>query len=209
MLEAKRIKLEAGGRVLTASLSTAVEDGQILCISGREGSGKSLLLKAFMGLVPVSDGFVSFDGELLITESAEYFRRMIAYVPQHLSAIYGDDVFSSIVSTLFSLEVNRQKTATALRLVSETAANLGLRQGVTEMRWTELTVAERYLLLIILAAIQEKSLVLIDEPSAKLSERETEHVVTLISEIARKGAAVVVVSNEIRIAEVANVNVML
>ena len=67
------------------SLSMSVGEGQLVTITGSKGSGKSLLLRAILGLIPVDDGFISIDGELMTPQSGFYFRKQMAYVPQHLS----------------------------------------------------------------------------------------------------------------------------
>ena len=70
---------------LISSLSLTVNDGQLLTVVGSEGSGKTTLLRAILGFIPVDKGHISIDGELLTTRSAVWFRRQMAYVPQHLS----------------------------------------------------------------------------------------------------------------------------
>jgi ABC-type cobalamin/Fe3+-siderophores transport system ATPase subunit len=67
------------------SLSLTVNDGELASITGQHGSGKTMLLKAVLGLIPVDSGHISIDGELLTPQSAPYFRRQMAYVPQQLS----------------------------------------------------------------------------------------------------------------------------
>ena len=52
------------------------------CVVGGQGCGKTLLLRVFMGFVPLDEGLVSVDGELLTELSAAAFRRKMAYVPQ-------------------------------------------------------------------------------------------------------------------------------
>jgi ABC-type cobalamin/Fe3+-siderophores transport system ATPase subunit len=47
--------------------------------------GKTTLLRAVMGFIPIDGGHISIDGELLTPQSAPYFRRQMAYVPQQLS----------------------------------------------------------------------------------------------------------------------------
>lgn len=69
---------------LIRSLSATLGDGQLLTLAGSQGSGKTTLLKAVLGLIPVDEGHISIDGELLTPKSASYFRRFMAYVPQHL-----------------------------------------------------------------------------------------------------------------------------
>ena len=65
-------------------LSATVGDGNVLSITGSQGAGKTTLLRALLGFVPVDEGHISIDGELLTMRSAPWFRRLMAYVPQHL-----------------------------------------------------------------------------------------------------------------------------
>ena len=67
---------------LVKGLSVTIDDGQIVGIQGR---GKTTLLKAIVGLLPIDGGHICIDGEVLTPESAPYFRRYMAYVPQRLS----------------------------------------------------------------------------------------------------------------------------
>lgn len=67
---------------LIRNLSVTVGDGQTV---GLQGTGKTTLLRAIVGLIPISEGHISIDGELLTPQSASYFRRFMAYVPQQLS----------------------------------------------------------------------------------------------------------------------------
>ena len=77
---------------LVRSFSLTAGDGQLVTLTGAPGSGKTTLLRAILGLIPVDGGHISIDGELLTPLSAPYFRRHIAYVPQHLSLPEGYEV---------------------------------------------------------------------------------------------------------------------
>ena len=70
---------------LIQDLSLTVNDGQLVCLAGDDGVGKTTLLRAVMGFIPIDGGHISIDGELLTPQSAPYFRRQMAYVPQQLS----------------------------------------------------------------------------------------------------------------------------
>lgn len=67
------------------NLSLTVDGGRIAGITGVPGRGKTSLLRAVMGFIPVDGGHISIDGELMTPLSAPYFRRQTAYVPQYLS----------------------------------------------------------------------------------------------------------------------------
>ena len=70
MLEVKNATITIGGKTLAEGLSFMAKDGQITCITGEEGVGKTTLLRTLMGFQPVAEGFVSVDGELLTIDSA-------------------------------------------------------------------------------------------------------------------------------------------
>ena len=73
---------------LVNGLSVTLDEGQIVGIQGR---GKTTLLKAVVGLIPIDGGHICIDGEVLTPDSAPYFRRYMAYVPQRLSVPEGYD----------------------------------------------------------------------------------------------------------------------
>lgn len=87
MLEVKDATITVGERTLATGLSFIAKDGKMTCITGSEGSGKTAMIRTLMGFLPVADGFVSVDGELLTVRSAHAFRRMMAYLPQQMQML--------------------------------------------------------------------------------------------------------------------------
>ena len=87
MLEVKDATITVGERTLVTGLSFIAKDGQITCITGPEGSGKTVLLRTLIGFLPVVSGFVTVDGELLTVLSAHDFRRMMVYLPQQMQQL--------------------------------------------------------------------------------------------------------------------------
>ena len=83
MLEAKSIDLKYGAAQALRGVDLAAAPGQVTCVLGRNGVGKSSLLRALVGQHPVSAGTVLWEGEDITTlRPAERARRGIAYVPQ-------------------------------------------------------------------------------------------------------------------------------
>ncbi|MBO4720634.1 MAG: ATP-binding cassette domain-containing protein [Prevotella sp.] len=87
MLEVKDATIVIGEKTLAQGLSFTARDGQLTCITGSEGSGKTTLIRTLMGFLPVKEGFVSVDGELLTVRSAHAFRTMMAYLPQQMQML--------------------------------------------------------------------------------------------------------------------------
>lgn len=82
MLELKDATLTIDGQTLFKRLSLMAQDGQMTCITGPSGCGKTAMIRAMMGFIPLDEGLVSVDGELLTALSAPTFRRLMGYMPQ-------------------------------------------------------------------------------------------------------------------------------
>ena len=87
MLEVKDATIIIGEKTLAQGLSFTARDGQLTCITGSEGAGKTTLIRTLMGFLPVKEGFVSVDGELLTIRSASAFRTMMVYLPQQMQML--------------------------------------------------------------------------------------------------------------------------
>ena len=179
MLELHNVSV--GDRIQRLSLT--VSDGQMMCITGQQGAGKTTLLRAVLGFLPLKEGHISIDGELLTPLSAPYFRKQTAYVPQYLTAIEDYDSIGDLSEMLFGLDVNRGEAS--------------YKVPTDGRRWTELSADERYLLLLHNALQLEKRLLIVDEPAAPITAETMEEVDRLLQEAANRGATVLAVNSRI------------
>jgi urea transport system ATP-binding protein len=83
MLAVERLDVAYGGSQVLWGVDLTVGVGQIVCLMGRNGVGKTTLLRTVMGLLPVRAGKVTFDGDDITRWSADRRARAgIGYVPQ-------------------------------------------------------------------------------------------------------------------------------
>jgi urea transport system ATP-binding protein len=83
MLGVERLAVAYGGSQVLWNVDLSVPSGQVVCLMGRNGVGKTTLLKAVMGLLPVRGGRVTFDGADITSWSPDRRARAgIGYVPQ-------------------------------------------------------------------------------------------------------------------------------
>lgn len=83
MLQLKHLNVYYGESHILRDVSFAIEAGQVACLMGRNGVGKTTTLKAIMGLLPVRSGQVSLDGKDITREATDRrARNGLAYVPQ-------------------------------------------------------------------------------------------------------------------------------
>jgi branched-chain amino acid transport system ATP-binding protein len=82
-LKLDRISTGYGPIQVLYDLSVEAKAGEVLCLLGRNGAGKTTAMKAIMGLLPLSSGKVSLDGETLSAlPPHEVPRRGVGYIPQ-------------------------------------------------------------------------------------------------------------------------------
>src|SRR5258706_16447681 len=83
MLAVKGLNQSYGGSHTLWDVDLTVPEGSRTCLMGRNGMGKTTLLKCIMGLLPVSSGAIAFSGSNLLALQAEERARLgIGYVPQ-------------------------------------------------------------------------------------------------------------------------------
>ena len=83
MLETQAIDLHYGAAQALRAITLTAEPGKVTCVLGRNGVGKTSLLRALVGQYPISSGSITFDGQdLNPLKSYERARRGIGFVPQ-------------------------------------------------------------------------------------------------------------------------------
>ncbi|HQQ69860.1 MAG TPA: urea ABC transporter ATP-binding subunit UrtE [Alicycliphilus sp.] len=83
MLKVDKLHQYYGGSHILRGVSLAAEAGKVTVLLGRNGVGKTTLLKSLMGLVPIKAGAIDWDGQSLLTRSPyERARSGIGFVPQ-------------------------------------------------------------------------------------------------------------------------------
>ena len=83
MLKVKNVNQYYGGSHILRDVSLDVHLGKVTVVLGRNGVGKTTLLKSLMGLVPIKNGSIEFDGKA-IQDATAYSRAQagIGFVPQ-------------------------------------------------------------------------------------------------------------------------------
>ena len=183
MLEVKDATIAIGERVLATDLSFMARDGQLTCITGSEGSGKTALIRTLMGFLPVGSGFVSVDGELLTVHSAHAFRQMMVYLPQQMQMLrhhlYPD-------ACLHSYEADEYGVWNAL-----------LPSRVQEQPSEPLSSEEIFQLAQkTLEGAKDKPIVIADEPAALLPSELSLRMLQLLRSQADAGKTVLIASRK-------------
>ena len=193
MLHINNACIAFGTEVLFSGFEMKLEKGETACIVGQSGCGKTSLLKAVMGFVPLYEGTIKVGGTLLDKSTIDLVRRQIAWIPQELALPF--EWVKEMVSLPFELKVNRSVPFSEERLFM-CFDELGLEHELYFKRVNEVSGGQRQRIMLAVAALLNKPLIVIDEPTSALDTGSTDKVLAFFRRQAEKGAAVLAVSHD-------------
>ena len=176
--------------------SLVVGAGEIVSIIGRNGVGKTTLLKTIIGLLRVTSGAISLDGEDLTRLPAhERARRGLGYVPQ------GRMIFADLTveeNLLVGVDLNR---ANGRALLEEVLAEFPRLRERYRQRGDTLSGGEQQMLALGRALVGGPKVLLLDEPSEGIQPSIVQEIEVKIASISRaRGLAIVLVEQNIELA---------
>jgi urea transport system ATP-binding protein len=160
MLAVESIDLYYGAAQALRHVSVTAERGKITCVLGRNGVGKSSLLRAIVGHQSIRGGKILFDGQDITRLKAyERARRGIAYVPQ------GRGIFP-LLTVRENLETGFARLGGDTRSVSEELFELfPVLKSMLGRRGGDLSGGQQQQLAIARALVMQPSLLVLDEPT--------------------------------------------
>mgnify|MGYP002617073983 CR=1 FL=1 len=193
MLHIENICIVFGTEVLVSGFNMKLERGETACIVGQSGCGKTSLLNAIMGFVPLKEGIIRIGGMVLDKSTIDTVRRQIAWIPQELALPF--EWVKEMVALPFGLKVNRSGPFSEERLFA-CFDELGLEHELYTKRVNEVSGGQRQRIMLAVAAMLNKPLIIIDEPTSALDADSTGRVLSFFRRQAEKGTAVLAVSHD-------------
>jgi urea transport system ATP-binding protein len=189
MLQAEAVDLHYGAAQALRRVSLAAEVGRVTCLMGRNGVGKTSLLRAVVGQHPVSGGRILWEGQDLARLAPyERARRGIAYVPQ------GREIFP-LLSVRENLETGFAAAPRGARSVPEEIFELFPVLGqMLGRRGGDLSGGQQQQLAIARALVTRPRLLVLDEPTEGIQPsiiKDIGRVIALLRE--RGGMAILLV----------------
>lgn len=186
MLRFDHLRVARAGLVVVDDWSCTVPAGQTLAIIGRTGAGKTSLLEAAAGAVPLLSGDVTVDGRSMRRETAAA-RRLVGFVPDRLPAWPGLDVVGllELAATAAGLTGGQAAASVKRALV---AAGLGDRAAAP---LDSLSAGMGKRLLVERAVLPDPAVLLLDDPFGGLDPFDRDEVARRITASRRAGTTVV------------------
>lgn len=196
LLDVRGLHAHYGKSHILHGVDMQVPESAIVSLLGRNGSGRSTLLKALMGLVPPTAGTVTLDGKPLAgLRPYDICRRGIGYVPEERL------VFPNL-TVEENLAMGGQKGAPGAHTwsVGEMYDYFPRLKERRHIRAGYMSGGEQQMLTICRSLLGNPRVLLIDEPTEGLAPKIVEVVMEVILDIGRRGVAVVLVEQKLTIA---------
>jgi|TARA_R100001086_G_scaffold138636_1_gene72603 branched-chain amino acid transport system ATP-binding protein len=179
-------------------VSLQVQRGQMVCLLGANGAGKSTTLNCISGVVPLRGGDITLDGESIAGKSTEdIVRRGIAQVPEGRETFPEMSVADNLLLGGWIHRRQRKQLRDDLDRVYTTFPRLKERE---QQHAGLLSGGEQQMLMIGRALMSRPRILLMDEPSLGLSPVLVEHLFQTIVELNRSGLTILIVEQNAQLA---------
>jgi iron complex transport system ATP-binding protein len=196
MLSIKNLSCGYSSLPIIENFSLYIRLGDVLCILGRNGIGKTTLFRTLLGSLRPLDGSVSIGGRDLFSLSRKERASLIAYVPQSHDPPFAYTAFDIVLMgraglmSAFSVPSESDK-----KLAREAMELLGI--GHLEGRaYTKISGGERQMVLIARAIAQGSDYLFLDEPAANLDIGNQMKVLGILGSLAAAGRGIVFTSHD-------------
>ena len=196
LLKVERLHAHYGKSHILHGVNLAVEEGSIVSLLGRNGSGRSTTLKTMMGIVPATEGSVVLEGcELTGLRPFEVARAGLGYVPEERL------VFPNLtVEENLQMGLQPPRNGKAPWTIGDMYKYFQRLEERRHNKAATLSGGEQQMLTICRSLLGNPRVLLIDEPTEGLAPKIVEVVMEVILDIRKRGLAVVLVEQKLTIA---------
>lgn len=181
------------------NITLDIPEGKITTIIGNNGCGKSTLLKSIVGFLPLSNGEISIQGQVLNEQSSSNLAKQIAYLPQ--SKNVPDITVGRLVlhGRFPHLSYPRRYQKIDQQLASDAMEQMGISH-LAAKPVAELSGGIRQKAYIAMALAQQAPIILMDEPTTYLDIEQQLKFAETIKQLSAEGKTLVLVLHDILMA---------
>ena len=182
------------------NISIDIKEGELVAITGESGRGKSTLLN-IIGLLEYPDeGKLIIDGEVNVKPSSmkanKILRNKISYLFQNFALIDEESVYFNL---MLSLKYNSCSKSEKKEKIKNALNKVGL-ENYEKRKIYELSGGEQQRVAIARVILKPSKIILADEPTGSLDEKNRDQVISLLKYLNKEGKTVVIVTHDKNVA---------
>lgn len=197
LLEARNLQIRYGRITALYDFDLSIQEGTIVTVLGANGAGKSSLLKALIGLIPVNAGSIQWKGRpMAALPASDRVKAGLALVPEGRRILISMTVQDNLMVGAYHRR-DMAAVANEIAVIYERFPNLGQRRHSLA---STLSGGEQQMLAIGRALLSNPKLMMLDEPSLGLSPLIVARLFDLIRELNKDGLSILLVEQNVGMA---------
>ena len=196
ILELRNISKAFGRNRVLNNINLSLKKGTVLGLMGENGAGKSTMMKILFGIYSKDDGSIFFDGqEVEFNNPKDALENGVAMVHQELNQCIErnvvDNIYLGKYRTKFGIvneKVMREKT-------NQLFNKLGISVDL-DVPMKTMSVSQRQMCEIAKAVSYDAKVIVLDEPTSSLTEREVKKLFKIVSDLREQGVSFVYISHK-------------
>ena len=198
LLEIHEVSKRFGSVIANDAISLAVNEGEILALLGENGAGKSTLVKAVFGLVKPDSGVIKINGSVMESgDTAAAISSGVGMVHQHFQLVPVMTVTENLIlgdePKKFGVVNFKKARAEALELSEKYGLHVD-PDAIIE----DLPVGMAQRVEILKALRRDVKLLILDEPTAVLTPQETDELLEVLRNLAKRGVGILFITHKLR-----------
>lgn len=195
-IEMKGINKAFGSNQVLHDAGFVLEDGEVLALMGENGAGKSTLMKILTGVYKKDAGTITIDGkEVNFKNPQEAEKAGIVFIYQELNVLYDLTVEENLfmgkeITKFFGICDKKAMRAKAQEVMEKMGVNIPV-----DAVMSDLSVGQQQMVEICKALMVDAKVLIMDEPTAALTERETESLFKVMKSLREKDVSIVYISH--------------
>ncbi len=188
----KNVQIDQADQIVLKDVNLTVENGEVIYLLGKVGSGKSSFIKTIYGALPIADGeatVLDYDMTSIRSRELPYLRRRLGIIFQDYKLLTDRSVEENL---LFVLRATGWKDKALMQEhVLEVLKQVGMHNKAYKMPY-ELSGGEQQRVVIARALLNSPEIILADEPTGNLDAETGQEIMDLLHTISQAGITILI-----------------
>lgn len=195
LFEVRNISFSYNDEEIFSDISFSIGCGEVLCILGPNGTGKTTLIKCLNGLHDIDSGDILINGKNIKKLSFREISKHVGYIPQSHVPSFPFKVFDVVLMGRAPyLNLTDSPKEKDVKIANDALKTLGI-ENLKDKEYTNLSGGERQLVFLARVLCQKPDMLILDEPTSHLDFGNQIKLLEIIDNLAKSGLSIIMSSH--------------